>query len=328
MRAGDWWDFKLVPILSAFYATALMLGVAVSSLWLPALTLLLSIIACAAYVSLINDVTDRREDAAAGKPNRIEGRSALVKAAMLAVPIIAGFGFVILWRDDPLLVMLYLGAWVAFALYSLPPFRFKARGILGVLADASGAHLFPTLLAVMIACRGANRIVSLGWIVAVGTWAFACGVRGILWHQLVDLRSDALIGARTFAQRYSAHTVSRLGTFVIFPLEVAALAVLLWQLSDAASIVMLVVYGAFAVARTSRMGVSNVIVVPKPRYRTVMNEYYECFLPIALLGASALRHPGDWLVLAIHLVLFRERPRQILIDAWQTVRVGREARRI
>jgi len=33
IRADEWWEYKLVPVLSIFYATALVLHVSVSSLW-------------------------------------------------------------------------------------------------------------------------------------------------------------------------------------------------------------------------------------------------------------------------------------------------------
>src|SRR5216117_552221 len=57
IRANEWWEYKLVPVLSTFYATALVLHVAVSSLWAGAVALLLSVAAAAAYASVINDVT-------------------------------------------------------------------------------------------------------------------------------------------------------------------------------------------------------------------------------------------------------------------------------
>jgi 4-hydroxybenzoate polyprenyltransferase len=81
IRADEWWEYKLVPILSAFYATALVLHVAVSSLWVSALSLLLAIVAAAIYASVINDVTDLDGDLEAetewrGRPLPLDGRDA------------------------------------------------------------------------------------------------------------------------------------------------------------------------------------------------------------------------------------------------------------
>src|SRR6185436_15915732 len=159
IRAGEWWEYKLAPIFAAFYATALTLRVPVISRWSAALTILLALVPGAAYVSVINDLTDRADDLAAGKPNRLAGRSRGLAALLVCVPVAAGLVFAVLWRHDVLLLPLYLAAWLAFSLYSLPPFRWKTRGILGVIADASGAHLFPTLVAVVLTYREAARPV-------------------------------------------------------------------------------------------------------------------------------------------------------------------------
>lgn len=321
VRAGEWWEYKLAPILAAFYATALTLQVPVSSLWASALTLLLALVPGAAYVSVINDLTDRDEDLAAGKPNRLAGRSRAYAAVLVGVTAGAGVVFCILWRNDTLLLGVYLAAWLAFSLYSLPPFRFKARGILGVLCDASGAHLFPTLVAVILACRDAHRPVNFTWLAAVGTWAFANGVRGILWHQLTDRDNDRLAGVRTFAQRHPPHVAARIGTFLVFPLELAGLAAMLWQMRSVWAIGLLLVYALFAALRTWRFALNPVIVTPKPRFLIVLHEYYDLFLPVAILIESR-----DWIVLAVHLVLFPNRLRHTFSDAMQLWRERRRPR--
>ena len=321
MRAGEWWEYKLAPILAAFYATALTLQVPVSSLWASALTLLLALIPGAAYVSVINDLTDRDEDLAAGKPNRLAGRSRTYAATLVAITAGAGVVFWILWRHDALLLGVYLAAWLAFSLYSLPPFRFKARGILGVLCDASGAHLFPTLVAVILPFREADRPVSGAWLAAVGTWAFANGVRGILWHQLTDRDNDRVAGVRTFAQLHPPHVAARLGTYVVFPLELAGLAAMLWQMRSVWTAGFLIAYLLFAALRTYRFALNPVIVAPKPRFLIVLHEYYDLFLPVAILIQS-----HDWIVLAVHVVLFPNRLRRTFTDAMQLWRERRRPR--
>jgi 4-hydroxybenzoate polyprenyltransferase len=294
--------------------------VPVSSLWPQAALLWLATIPCAAYVSLINDAFDRADDAAAGKANRLTGRSPLTIIGLVAAAIVLGLLCAVPWQEDPVLLALYGGTWVAFSLYSLPPLRLKSRGLLGVLADASGAHLFPTLLAVVLAARAADRPLSPPWILTAGVWAFATGVRGILWHQLTDRDNDAAAAVRTFAQRHPPETVVRLGTFLVFPLELAALAALLWQLPSPLPAALLAGYALFVVARRWRTGLRTVVVAPAPHFRIVPNEYYEVLFPLGVLTASALGHPVDWWVLGVHLLLFPLRPLQLLRDAWQVVR--------
>lgn len=315
MRAAEWWEYKIVPILSAFYATAVLLHVPLLSVWTAALAILLSMVPGAAYVSVINDLTDRADDLAAGKANRLIGKSRATVAVLIGVTVGTGLVFAWLWRKDTLLLSCYLAAWLAFSLYSLPPFRFKTRGIFGVLCDAGGAHLFPTVVAVILTFRAAHRAIDAAWIVSAGVWSFAYGLRGILWHQLTDAENDRSAGVRTFAQRHAPRVVARLGAWVAFPLELIAFAAMLWQLRTAWSMVFLGVY-LFLLARRIRIWkMSPVVVAPKPHFFIILHEYYDVFFPIALLVEAAIRHPWDAVVLAIHLLMFPGRALETYKDA-------------
>jgi 4-hydroxybenzoate polyprenyltransferase len=326
IRAGEWWEYKLVPILAALYGTALMAGVPVHALWPAAVTLLLALIPGAAYVSVINDLTDREEDLAAGKPNRFAEGSRGWGAVLVVLTVGAGVVFCVLWRRDTLLLTTYLAAWLAFSLYSLPPFRWKTQGILGVLCDASGANLFPTLLAVILACRAAGQAVSGLWLAAVGTWAFANGLRGILWHQLTDREHDRQAGVRTFAQRHAPEVTVRLGRLLAFPLELLGLGTMLVLLPSTVPVWTLGAYGILTGLRRVRLNVHPVIVKPRTRFLIAMHEYYDLFLPVGILIASALRHPWDWAVLLVHLLLFPNRLLQTCRDLGQLWRERHEPR--
>jgi hypothetical protein len=308
IRADEWWEYKLVPILSTFYATALVLHVAVSSLWQGALLLLFSVVPAAVYASVINDVTDRADDVAAGKRNRVAGRPRAMVAALVAAAVGAGFLFDWLWRDDLPLLFCYLATWLAFSFYSLPPFRLKKHGAAGVLCDAAGAHLFPALVAVLIACRGAQRAASGAWVASVAVWALAYGLRGILWHQLTDADNDRAAGVRTFARRHPL-AAPVIGTFVVFPLELGALAAMLWQIGGAWPPAFLVLYALYAVRSARRWQTAPVIVAPKPRFFIVLQEFYSDLFPIALLITAVARDRRDVVILAAHVLLF---PRRVL----------------
>jgi 4-hydroxybenzoate polyprenyltransferase len=320
VRAYDWWEFKLSPIFATAYATALLSGQSVASLW-PLLLLALAALAPgAAYVSLINDLTDQREDLASGKSNRMVGKSRRFVALALACCLLPGVAVALYWREDPLLLSLYLAAWVAFSLYSLPPVRLKARGFLGLLADASGAHLFPTLLVVSLVHRWRAEPVDPVWFAAVAVWSLCLGLRGNLWHQLTDLHNDEKTGLRTFARRHKITRLHRLGNFVIFPAEAAAFAVMLWRAGSLTAAAFLCLYALLEWSRRSWWKMNLVIVAPKERFHIVMLEYYEAFFPLAVLLSSAARHPFDALVIAAHLLLFPKRATQTVRDVFKMLR--------
>jgi 4-hydroxybenzoate polyprenyltransferase len=314
VRAGEWWEFKLSPLFATIYATAFLLKISILSLWPLLLLALAALVPGAAYVSVINDLTDLKDDVASGKANRLVGRSGAFITATLACCILPGIAVAIYWRGDPLLLSLYLAAWAAFTLYSVPPVRLKKRGVFGLLADASGAHLFPTLLVVGLVYRWSGEPVNLVWFVAAAAWSLSLGLRGNLWHQLGDMHNDERAGLHTFARRHKITLLHRLGNFVIFPCEAAAFAVMLVRGGSRTAFVFLCLYALLEWSRRAKWKMSLIVVVPKDRSSILMLEYYEVFYPLALLVSSSIRYPRDAFIVAAHLLLFPRRATQCLKD--------------
>jgi hypothetical protein len=280
----------------------------VKSLWTGALSLLLAIVPAAIYASVVNDVTDLAGDLAAGKRNGVAGRSRSIVATLIVLAAGAGFLFAWRWRDDAPLLWSYVATWVAFSLYSLPPLRLKERGTAGVVCVAAGEQLLPALVAVFLACRGAQRMVSGVWVASVGVWALAYGLRGIVWHQLTDVENDRAAGFWTFACRHP-RAAAIIGTYVVFPLELGALAAMLWQAGSAWPPAFLSLYAIYAVRSARRWQTKPVIVVPKPRFFIVLHQFYSDLFPVALLIAISVRDARALIVLAAHLLLF---PRNVI----------------
>lgn len=304
-RAGEWWDYKLLPILAIFYATAWHLELPAMAWLLGALQLLGAIIPGAIFVSVINDLTDQADDLAAGKANRMARASRIARVLLVALPIAAGLVWCFVWRDQPALLLLYLAAWLAFTFYSIPPIRLKHRGWAGALCDAGGAHLFPALLAVGIAAAAADRPLAPLWTIAVGAAAFAYGLRGILLHQLDDCDNDRLAGARTVAVRVSRDVLGKLARWAIFPIELVALATLLTMLGAPLMWVALGLYLLSVAQRVAIWKMHAILIVPAPRSIIIMAEYYAAWLPLSLLASLALRDPTSGLLaIALHLALF------------------------
>lgn len=305
IRAEQWWNYKLAPMYAVFYATAYLHHGAVASIWPAAVALLLAIASCAAYVSLINDLTDRAEDHRAGKSNRMAGRPAWQMALLLAAPLCVALAFCIFWRDDIPLVATYLGSWAAFSLYSIPPLRLKTRGVLGVFADASGSHVFPTLTAALLAVRALGSSIDPAWIVALAVWSLGCGLRGILWHQLYDFEADRAAAVQTFVVRRSRLAAVRIARIALL-IESLGLAAVLWQIGSAWPLTFLLVYVVFAALKSRLWNVAIVIAEPHGRYAILGQEYYTVLFPLGILLACALRNPIDWVVVAVHFLVFSQ----------------------
>jgi 4-hydroxybenzoate polyprenyltransferase len=319
VRAGEWWEHKLVPIVCGYYATALMLGRPLTEGWSGLLIFFLSLIPGAAYVSIVNDLTDLAADSRAGKPNRMACRSGSFRAAALLSCFAGGALFFWLWRERPLLIALYGAAWIAFALYSVPPVRLKVRGFPGVVADAAGAHLFPTLLAAALAFGSAGAGPSPGWMTAIGIWSFGYGLRSNLWHQLLDRGADRAAGLTTFGARESGSHRVRIAVFASFLAEMAGLAVVIAGAAPGLLLLALVAYLLLVRRRVRLWRMQVVLAAPRQDYLIFLHEYYDVFLPLAMLAAATLAHPKDGLLLAGHLILFHGRPARTWHDGWSLI---------
>lgn len=314
LRAGEWWEYKLAPVFGTAYATGFILDHPLHSLW-PALFLLLAALAVpAAFVSILNDVTDRAVDSACGKRNRTLAWGPARTTLALAAPIALGLGIAIAARGIPWFVPLYCIGWAAFSLYSVPPVRLKTRGLAGVLADSTGAHVVPQLLAIVIVSWWSNAPIAALWAGLVGLWALLCGVRGILWHQASDYECDARAGVSTFALRVGPRFLRLAGERAVFPCELAALCALLWTAGSTVAWVLLVVYAGIELLRRAVLGWAMVVFWPRRGAPLALHEFYEVFYPAAFLGAGAAAGWEGAVLLAAHFVLFPRRATRILGD--------------
>ena len=304
VRLQDWWDYKLSVIVLVFAATALELRVSLAQLWPTALLLLLALVVGAVFASIINDLTDAVEDAVAGKPNVVSRLPRGVPQVLLAITMMIGAGLIWLWRDASLVILAYLGAWLAFAAYSVRPVRLKARAGYGVVAMGFGEAALPSLFAAALCGHAAARPLDPVWLGAVAVWSFGHGLRAILWHQLGDEAADRHAAVDTFVQRRGAKVVQSIALCLVLPAEAAGLAALLVWMDSALPVLALALYLLMLALRIRIWREVAVVVVPAPRHILLLQDYYLVFLPISAGLALAWQHPVDAAALAVFLVLF------------------------
>lgn len=314
-RASEWWEYKLPPLLAVAYSTALLANKSLYELAPRLGVLLLGIIIGAAYVSIVNDLTDLKEDEACSKHNRLSKFSQWVRIFLVLIPVFLGFAFAWLFLNDVLSIVLYSLSWISFSLYSIPPFRFKKRGFLGVLADASGAHLFTSLFLLSATADFFRIEINWVWFAAVGVWAMMCGLRGILWHQFFDRDNDLKIGLKTFATQKDPSSF-QIPSMLITGMELLAMGVMLVYISIPLPVVALFFYGLMLIVYSKKFGFTLIAIIPpknQPWHLLMMN-YYQLLWPMSLIITSALNEPLAGLLILIHLILFPIITRNTLMD--------------
>ena len=142
-----------------------------------------------------NDAADYRQDRVKEKrPGReAPPRSRSIIAAVAALTL----GTALTWTVAvaPAARALAVATILLGLAYSLPPLRFKERGVWGVLVGAAAQR--PALFlvwALTLRARGALAVV-------LALWLFFIGLTGILGHQLLDRKRDRAAGVRTFVFR-------------------------------------------------------------------------------------------------------------------------------
>ncbi len=324
IRSSEWWECKLPPLLAIGYATVVSYEIniyqAISSL----IFLITAIIAGAIYVSIINDITDIKEDQASGKPNRINKVAPGTRWIILIVSLLPGLLFMYFLFGDTLSLVLYILAWLSFSLYSIPPFRLKKRGFWGVLADASGAHLFPSLLFVSGITHFINIKMNWVWFAVVGVWSLFYGIRGILWHQFLDRENDLKIGLRTYATKQNPNSFKKYVAWIMC-IECAALAVMLSYIAKPLPFLALFFYLVFMLGCYKKLGMKIITIIPPTNrsyhsYNIALSRYYDVFLPLSLLFTSALIYPAVWIIFIAQIILFPRNIRNILFKMIAIVR--------
>lgn len=305
-RHTEWWEHKITLFL--FTGLLAMSYAAPANLWWPLLHLgiaLLSIVVCAVFVSVINDYTDMEDDRIAGKINRLTHLS-LGKIRLLIFLLLAtGAAFCWYFRNQPITIFFYSGSWIAYSAYSFPPIRLKKRGWSGVLADAAGAHLFPTLTILSAMSHSLLKPFPAELYVTASGWNILFGLRGILWHQYTDRQNDLTSGLRTLATMVPSTLIIRIELPILI-LEITALAGMLWVSALQNLLYLIPLYLAYVWLIRKRMQLHPVIILTpeKKEWIFLFSSFYQSVLPISLMILMSIQLPWTLLLIPFHILLF------------------------
>ena len=311
MRFGNWWTHKIPPLLLVVYIELVRrhasLGASVG-----AIGVLIFCVSCvAAYGHVVNDWCDIADDLAAGKPNAMRdvgvGQRTALSLGLLVVGFVVLAPFANAWPARIALAVNYL--WPT--IYSLPGIRLKERGLLGVLCDAAGSHITPTVFAFAVVSLfvpgPANAVV----FTAVVIWATVLGIKGILHHQIADRANDEMAGVATFATTVGASRLSavlaRYNLLVELPVSIVLTVVVAGFLPLA--VVALVIYLALESTKYVlgfEFAVSSDARLRRPSVPFANEMFYTLWLPLAGAVQLALQGFSFAWIPVVHGLLFWE----------------------
>jgi 4-hydroxybenzoate polyprenyltransferase len=118
-----------------------------ASRFLHLLACYLASIACVAtYGHIVNDACDVDADRRANKPNAMRNLGVGARILLALGFFVGGFLPALVAGYSNLTLALLAANYLWPTLYSIPGIRLKERGLFGVICDAMGSHVTPTLL--------------------------------------------------------------------------------------------------------------------------------------------------------------------------------------
>jgi 1,4-dihydroxy-2-naphthoate octaprenyltransferase len=310
-RSSTWWDFKLPPVLFLVY---LLIPAAdifpIDAAPLIFLTVLV-IASAASFGHVINDTFDIQSDALAGKPNAVAGMTPRHRLGYLILFTISGFLPLILARAHIASIGFLALIYISVTLYSAPPIRTKERGWLGLLSDATAAHVLPSLL--VFSLVGATAMLSSTSyriaVMAAVVWQMSFGLRAILVHQVRDRDCDKQSGTQTLVLRTDPAELSFVAGLLLL-IEILMLLVLLWMFYPMLPTVLWFTMTYLLVALCWQVSVRKgayELLPSTTSARVPMFELYEFFLPLMGAFAVALHDRNFWFLPLLHFLLFHRR---------------------
>ncbi len=320
-RTADWFQWKIPPLLAVGYAMILINGIAFWPGFYTLFLLITSICSVGAYGHVVNDIFDIEQDLAAGKRNAMAKLSPSWRFFWVFLFIATGFLSLYLLTASLLMVALLFLNYLLPTIYSIPPFRLKERGILGVLADTSAAHLLPVLL-IAISLNSIENISGLQnfiLLVFAAIWAFFLGLRGIISHQVLDLQHDRKTNVVTFAGNKSREYIRSLILQFCYPAEMIGLTGFMGAIILTSPLVtgFLCIFIMVEFSKMARGWKFTLVYPERPgseRYLPFLNnEFYEAWLPVILALELLWITPLYGLILTLHIVLFRNMLKERLV---------------
>jgi hypothetical protein len=320
VRFGNWWTHKIPPLLLVVYVELIRrhasLGASVG-----AMCVLICCVSCvAAYGHVVNDWTDIAEDRRAGKPNAMRDVPVARRTALCVGLVVAGFAVLAPFADAWPARIVLAANFLWPTLYSIPRVRLKERGLLGVISDAAGSHVTPTVFAFAAVDLFVRAPANAAVVAAILLWAAALGIKGILYHQIADRANDEKAGVDTYAGTVDVPrlfaVLSKYNLLIELPLSVVLTIVVAPFLP--AAVLALAVYLAlewtkyalgfeFAVTSDARLRRASV---------PFANEMFSTlWLPLAAAAQLALYGVSFAWVPVLHGLLFREQIAVQIADA-------------
>lgn len=192
-RWHEWYDSKMALFFFAYYYLIFVHNKVHLQSILLLLPLGIFFISLASFGYMLNDYCDKSIDKVSGKENAMSRLNDRQQILALAIALLVGFvAFIPFYRYKFAAMFAFL-SYLCSILYSAYPFRFKEKGIMGLICVSLAQWVLPVLI-----LFGIFEHFDLDTLF-FALLSFLIGLRWILVHQLIDRDKDIRANIETFA---------------------------------------------------------------------------------------------------------------------------------
>ncbi|MBS1612382.1 MAG: UbiA family prenyltransferase [Bacteroidetes bacterium] len=306
-RTNTWWNAVVPQVLGWMYMCFLYPEMRhVKEHWFLVLGFFVSLICISVFGYLFNDLCDVESDAKAGKRNVLGELTLPVRLLLVVIPLAVGIVSWVLIERGIGSIFLFAMQILALVLYSMPPFRLKNRGLVGVVVDAFYGHVNPVLITLLAFGFWYTEDNAIVFFCVIAICTSLKGIRNILLHQLDDRSNDKRAGTQTFVVRNGAYPtllfINNLLPFEVFFTLALALFMgyynppfFVWTL-----LFFIITYFKFSGWKLRDLPKRQL----KFKFLYFLNDYYEGWVPVFFLIILCISQPQLSFLLILHLILF------------------------
>ena len=303
-RFDQWWLYKVPMLLSIALLCLIKSSSQLLEIWPLLSSILLLLLVGGIYAYILNDASDTMEDMASKKPNFFIGKTTILPWILALSCYGVSLIMMLFWNLPWPLIALHTLNYVVFVFYSLRPIRGKERGYMGIILGALGDACLPSLFILGFCAYALKISFGLELYIGLGLWSLALGVKYMTWHQLMDKDRDVKNGISTFVSRQESGTESSLVYACWWPLELIIFALFIVKFSSLILWIALIVQVSFELLRRLCMGRPIVILFDKKHHTIILQEFYELFLPIALITILTYQDTTYWILFILFNLVF------------------------
>ncbi len=258
----------------------------------------------------VNDLCDRKIDEAVGKKRWIYHLPINAGIALSIALVTMGLAIILLINSSIQVISAYTATILLALFYSLPPVRFKNRGLLGLACYALSAAIIYVLVPWTWFNSDFPALAFLFPVVFLDKWV------QLHFHQVIDYHADLKTGVNTYAARVGVARAYRtlkhaamlaslsIISLLLFVIFLARIEIILRLVILSLTAIVLIASVVYRWILSKQDSNGSDLIKKLPWYYLVLTYLVFCVLPPAVLIFLALAEPRIWILAVLSAFSF------------------------